>query len=149
MAIIDASVYVALISAHEKDHASSWAWFEQAQAAHEPIAAPVILLAEVAAALGRGTGDSVLAQRVVQQLKRSGVIDLIPVTIAMAERAAIIAADHRIRGCDAVYIALADQLGDCLVTLDRLQLERRRRDRDHPRTIGADIRFHESSPGFC
>ena len=124
MAVIDASVYVALISTHEKDHASSWAWFEQAQAAHEPIAAPVILLAEVAAALSRGTGDPVLAQRVVQQLKRSGVIELIPVTLVMAERAAIIAADHRIRGCDAVYIALADQLSDCLVTLDRQQLER-------------------------
>jgi len=124
MAVIDASAYVALISTREKDHASSWAWFEQAQAAHEPIAAPVILLAEVAAALSRGTGDSVLAQRVVQQLKQSGVIDLIPVTLSLAERAAIIAADHRVRGCDAVYIALADQLSDCLVTLDRQQLER-------------------------
>ena len=124
MAVIDASVYVALINPHEKDHASSWAWFEHNQAAHEPIAAPAILLAEVAAALGRGTGDSVLTQRVVQQLKHSGVIDLIPVTLALAERAAIIAADHRIHGCDAVYVALADQLGDCLVTLDQQQLER-------------------------
>jgi len=124
VAVIDASVYVALISAHEKDHASSWEWFEQAQATHEPMAAPVILLAEVAAALSRGIGDSVLAQRVVQQLKRSGVIDLLPLTLALAERAAIIAADHRIRGSEAVYIALADQLSDCLITLDRQQLER-------------------------
>ncbi len=124
MAVIDASVYVALISAHEKEHASSWRWFEQAQTAREPIAAPVILLAEVAAALSRGVEDPVLAHRVVQQLKRSGVIELIPVTLAFAERAGIIAANYRIRGCDAVYIALADQLGDCLVTLDRQQLER-------------------------
>jgi predicted nucleic acid-binding protein len=29
----------------------------------------------------------------------------------------MIAAEHRIRGCDAVYVALADQLGDCLITL--------------------------------
>jgi len=122
--VIDASVYVALINPHEKDHASSWAWFEQTQAAHEIISAPVIMLAEVAAALSRGTGDSVLVHRVVQQLKHSGVIDLIPVTLALAERATIIAADHRIRGCDAVYVALADQLSDCLVTLDRQQLER-------------------------
>jgi predicted nucleic acid-binding protein len=124
MAVIDASVYVALINAHEKDHARSWAWFEQAKAEQEPIVAPVILLAEVAAALRRGVGDLALAHRVVQQLKRSGVIELVPVTLAMAERAATIAADHRIRGCDAVYVALADQLGDCLVTLDQQQLER-------------------------
>jgi predicted nucleic acid-binding protein len=74
MAVIDASVYIALINAHEKDHRISWAWFEQAQAAWEPIVAPVILLAKVAAALSRGVGDFVLAHRVVQQLERSAVI---------------------------------------------------------------------------
>jgi predicted nucleic acid-binding protein len=60
----------------------------------------------------------------VQQLARSEVIELIPVTLAVAERAALIAAEHRIRGCDAVYVALAEQLSDALVTLDRQQLER-------------------------
>lgn len=123
MPVIDASVYIALINAREKDHTRSWASFGQTQAAQEPISAPVILLAEVAAALSRGVGDSALAHRAVQQLKLSGVIELIPVTLAMAERAAIIAAKHRIRGCDSVYIALADQLGDCLITLDRQQFE--------------------------
>ena len=124
MAVIDASVYIALIHAHEKDHTTSWAWFEQAKAAREPIVAPVILLAEVTAALSRGIGDAVLAQRVVGQLAHSGLIELVPVTLAMAERAAAIAAEHRIRGRDAIYVALADQLSDCLVTLDRQQLER-------------------------
>jgi predicted nucleic acid-binding protein len=124
MAVIDASVYVALIHAHEKDHMASWAWFERAKAAQEPVIAPVILLAEVAAALSRGIGDLQLAHRVVRQLKDSGLIELVPVTLALAERAAAIAADHRIRGCDAIYVALADQSGDCLVTIDRQQLER-------------------------
>jgi predicted nucleic acid-binding protein len=121
--VIDASVYVALIRADE-EHATSWAWFQGAQAAREPIAAPVILLAEVAAALSRGTGDPVLAQRAVQQLVHSGLIELVPATPAMAERAAAIAGDHRIRGRDAICVALAQRLGDCLVTLDRQQLER-------------------------
>jgi predicted nucleic acid-binding protein len=124
MAVIDASVYIALVNAHEREHSSSWAWFEQAKAADESIVAPVILLAEVAAALSRGAGDPALAHRVVQQLARSEVIELIPVTMAMAEQAAVIAAEHRIRGCDAVYVALADQLSDPLITLDRQQLER-------------------------
>jgi predicted nucleic acid-binding protein len=124
MAVIDASVYVALINAHESEHARCWAWFERVKAAQEPIVAPVILLAEVAAALSRGTGDPGLAHRALEQLKRSGVIELLPVTLALAERAAAVAADHRVRGCDAVYIALADQLDQPLVTLDRRQLER-------------------------
>jgi predicted nucleic acid-binding protein len=124
MAVIDASVYIALVNAHEREHSSSWAWFEHAQATGEAIVAPVMLLSEIAAALSRGIGDPTLAHRVVQQLARSDVIELIPVTLAMAEQAAVIAAEHRIRGCDAVYVALAEQLSNVLVTLDRQQLER-------------------------
>lgn len=124
MAVIDASVYVALINAKEKEHTNSWAWFEQAKKEQQTIAAPVILLAEVAAALSRGVGDLVLAHRVVGQLKRSRVIELVPVTLALAEQAAVIAGDYHIRGCDAIYVALASQLEDCLVTLDQQQLER-------------------------
>jgi predicted nucleic acid-binding protein len=124
MAVIDASVYVALINARESEHSSSWAWFEQAEAAQEPIVAPVILLAEVSAALSRGVGDPALAHQAVRQLLSSEVIELTPVTTTVTERAAAIAADHRIRGCDAVYVALAEQLDDCLVTLDQQQFER-------------------------
>jgi predicted nucleic acid-binding protein len=124
MPVIDASVYIALVNAREREHATSWTWFEQARVADEPVVAPVILLAEVAAALSRGMGDPTLAHRVVQQLAHSNVIGLIPVTQAMAEQAAGIAVEHRIRGCDAVYVAVAEQLSDTLVTLDRQQLER-------------------------
>ena len=124
MPVIDASVYISLINASEEQHDSSWAWFENAQAGRDQLVAPVILLAEVAAALSSGIADSALAQRVVDQLKRSEAIELVPVTSALAEQAAAIAADHRIRGCDAIYVALASRLGDSLVTLDRQQLER-------------------------
>ena len=124
MAVIDASVYVALINTHEHEHGSSWAWFERAKTAREPVTAPTILLAEVSAALSRGIGNPSLAHQAVQQLLRSNVIELAPVTKTVAKRAATIAADHRIRGCDAVYVALAEQRGDRLVTLDQQQLER-------------------------
>ena len=124
MAVIDANVYIALVHAHEPDHARSWTWFERALASEESIRAPVILLAEVAAAFSRGVGDHELARQVVQQLARSRTIELVPVGLTLAEHAASIAADHRIRGCDAVYVALAEQLNECLVTLDEQQLER-------------------------
>ena len=123
MAVIDASVYVALVNVHENEHASSWMWFEQALRSSEPVIAPTILLAEIAAALSRGTGDSALAHQIVQQLSKSRTIELVPVTEGLAARAATIAADYRIRGCDAVYVALAEEQEDTLVTLDRQQLE--------------------------
>ena len=124
MAVIDASVVVALINTHEQEHASSWAWFERARQADELMVAPVIMLSEVAAALSRGAGDSSLAHRAIRQLARAELIELVPVALVLAEQAAAIAADHRIRGCDALYVALADLLSEPLVTLDRQQLER-------------------------
>jgi len=124
MAIIDASVYVALINEREVGHASSWAWFQQAQSEEELIVAPVILLSEVASAVSRGSGDPAVAHQVVEQLKRANIVELVAVTPPLAERAADIAADTKIRGCDAIYVALAEQLNDDLVTLDRQQLER-------------------------
>lgn len=124
MAIIDASVYITLINAHEKRHTSCWRWFERAQEEGNTVLSPVILLAEVAAALSRGVGDITLAHRVLEQLKQSGVIELVPVTLSLAERAAMIAADYQIRGCEAIYVALASELEETLVTLDRQQIER-------------------------
>ncbi len=122
MAVIDASVYVALVNANEPGHAQSWVWFREAITAQEGIIAPVILLPEVAAALSRGVGDPDLAQRTVRQLRNSKAIALQPVTPEIAAQAADIAARHRIRGCDAVYVALAAHTGETLVTLDRQQL---------------------------
>lgn len=58
--------------------------------------------------------------------RESSFVGLLPVTRALAVRASEIAANQRIRGCDAVYVALADWLGAPLVTLDNQQLERGR-----------------------
>jgi predicted nucleic acid-binding protein len=123
MATIDASLYVALINDHELHHARSWAWFETARTKQEPMAAPAILLAEVASALGRGPGETE-ARQAIRDLERSSIIELVPVTRALARRAAELAAEHRLRGCDAIYVALAERRGDQLVTLDRQQVER-------------------------
>ena len=76
---------------------------------------------ELGAAISRGLGDPVLARKVVAELVDEGVIHLIPVDARLAERAAAIAIDHRIRGCDAVYVALAEALGEALVTFVQRQ----------------------------
>lgn len=124
MAVVDASVYVALINSLEEAHEECWAWLREAHPAGEPIAAPALLVAEVAAAIGRGADDAALARRAVQQILSGNVVELMPVTVSLTRRAASIAAEHRIRGADACYVALALRLGQELVTLDRQQLER-------------------------
>ena len=124
MAVLDASVYVALTNAREDHHEAAWKWFRQALVRGELVVAPVVILAEVAAALSRGQLDPRLAGSVIQRLVHSRSVELVPVSHGLGQLAATIAATHRIRGCDAIYVALAQQLGDTLVTLDRQQLVR-------------------------
>jgi predicted nucleic acid-binding protein len=124
MPVVDASVCVALFKADEPGHAPSLSWLEEAGKGDEPIVSPIILLAEVASALGRGLGETGLASQAVNFLRTTPLFELFPVTEALAVRAAEIAADQRIRGCDSIYVALAEQLEMELVTFDGQQLER-------------------------
>ena len=124
MPVVDASVFGALFKADEPGHESSRSWLLDAMTSDEPIVSPVILLAEVASALGRGLGEEELAREVVALLRTRRLIELFPVTEMLAARAAEIASEQKIRGCDAIYVALAQQLEMELVTLDGQQLER-------------------------
>jgi predicted nucleic acid-binding protein len=122
--VLDASVYVAMLKQEEPNHAASQKWYNDALASGTPLAAPLPFLAEVAGAISRSTGDTQLAEDVLAQIQALGVIELVLVDDFLGIRAAEIAARHRLRGCDALYVALAEQLEAALVTLDQEQLER-------------------------
>lgn len=124
MAVVDASVMVTVANRADPHHDVARDWHSRAVRAGEPLHAPWILVAEVAAAISRGQGDVSLAHRVVQCMTEGGLIHFSPIDAALAARAWAIAADRRIRGCDAVYVALAAELGETLVTLDAQQLAR-------------------------
>lgn len=122
--VVDASVYVAMLKHEEPGHEASQKWYNESLDNGIPLAAPLPFLAEVAGAISRTTGDAELAQDVISQVQALGVIELVPVNEFLGLRAAEIAAAHRLRGCDALYAALAEQLGAELVTLDQEQVER-------------------------
>ncbi len=124
MPVVDASVCVALFKSDEVGHEASRAWLAEAGEMEEPIVSPVILLAEVGSALGRGLGDDALARQAVSFLRVKGLVELHPVTEALAARASEIASEQHLRGCDSIYVALAKKLEMELVTLDGQQLER-------------------------
>lgn len=124
MSIIDTSVYVAIVNRTEPGHQASLAWFKHMERTNSPITAPAIFLAEVGAALSRGLGNAEIGHQIVNQLLQRNLVEIVPVTTYLGQRAALIAANYKIRGCDAVYVALAEQLERPLVTLDRQQLER-------------------------
>ncbi len=124
MSVVDASVVVALLKDDEEGHQASRSWIEHGLITGEVISSPAIVLAEVAAALSRGLREKEMAERAVSYLENSPLIEILPVTLSLGRRAAEIAAAERIRGCDAVYVALAERDAVELISLDRQQLER-------------------------
>ncbi|HFQ93736.1 MAG TPA: PIN domain-containing protein [Anaerolineae bacterium] len=124
MAVVDASVILAAVRTDDPHHEASKAWLDAIIAAESYFSAPVLLLGEVAAPLSRGYRQPERGKRMARRLQTASFVKLVPVTLSLASRAAVIAADYRIRGCDAVYVALAEALGEELITLDRQQRER-------------------------
>ena len=124
MYVIDASVHAADARPQEPHHAEARALLARLATEGRIVYLPVIVLAEVASAISRGTGRPALAQRLTATLRRVPYFQFVPVDDALGRLAAELAAQQQLRGCDAVYVALAQQRDATLITLDRQQRER-------------------------
>jgi predicted nucleic acid-binding protein len=122
--VIDASVHVADARPQEPHHAEAGALLARLAAEGSSVYLPEITLAKVAAAISPGAGLPSVAQRWVAALRRVPHFRFVPVDAALGDLAAWISAQYVIRGCDAVYVVLAQQRGGTLITLDRQQRER-------------------------
>ena len=124
MYVVDASVHVADARPQEPYHTEARALMANIAAKGFCVYLPEIVLAEVAAAISRGTGRAQVAQRLATVLRRVPHFQYVPVDAALGDHAAQISARYQIRGCDAVYVALALERSATLITLDRQQRER-------------------------
>lgn len=124
MSTVHASVFVALFNASDPSHHQTVMWLRDAITDGEPLRAPVTVLAEVASAVSIGTGEKQMGRDVAAQIRHSALFELLPIALALAERAAAIAAEHRFSGGDSLYFAVAETLADRLVTLDDSHLSR-------------------------
>ena len=124
MAVVDASVIVSALIPYDPNHSASQQWLNSIVGNPATVSAPTIILAEVASALTRGHANPQLATQIMNTLLGSKLITLVPVTTKLAESAAMVASQYKIRGCDAIYVALAQMLNEELITLDKQQRER-------------------------
>ncbi len=121
---IDASVFVSAFTPSEPAHPASKAFMLGVREQAIPIIVPVLVLPEISAALSRGQGRPELGMAFVQELKNFPNITFVDLDSTLADLAVDVAANHRLRGSDSVYAAVALRFGADLVTLDREQLER-------------------------
>jgi len=121
---VDASVFLNAFNPYEAGHEDSYHLLARFQGQATPIVVPTLVLPETAAAISRGRGDEALAREFAAALGRLPHLMLIAVDAILAQQAAGIAAQYRLRGSDAVYAAVALRFGSTMITLDREQRER-------------------------
>lgn len=124
MIVVDASVWMSSFVDGEIGHLSSRRFLRNVVTIRETIAGPGVLLAEVGGALARRLNDSAAAKAVIANIMADRSVRLFEVDRALFHSSAQTAADLKIRGYDAVYVALARELQAPLVTWDREQLVR-------------------------
>lgn len=122
--VVDTSVFLASMQVAEVYHADALALLERMETNEWPIYLPMIALSEIAGSLARTNGNPELAQRLTRLLRQQPHIALIAVDDRLGNLAADVAAQQRIRGCNAIYVALAQMYVATLITLDQEQIQR-------------------------
>ena len=119
---IDASVFVASARSDEPNYLLSRKFLRDARSME--VYCPTLALVECAAAIARQTSDPNLARELVSMIEDFPGIKLISLDLSMARRAAEIAVEHRLRGADAAYVAVADAFDAALISWDQEMLNR-------------------------
>ncbi len=121
---VDASVFVAASRAGEMHYRASRQFLQQVQAQQCDLYCPTLVLPECAAAIARPTADARLAEELVLLIQGIPRLHLVILDLPLAQRASQLAREHRIRGADSVYVAVADTFGSRLIAWDAELLER-------------------------
>jgi len=122
--VVDASLWVARLVPQDASHLVVRAWMEAGRLAETEFLAPALLLAELAGAISRRTGDAGLAAQALEHLQHLPGLRLVEMDRPLLDEAAHLAAELGLRGADATYAAVASRLNLPLATLDADQSAR-------------------------
>jgi predicted nucleic acid-binding protein len=122
--VVDASVWVSSLVPDDVNHMASSGWLGRELSVGSILVIPGHAPAEVAGAIARRTGQPALGGQAAARLLTLPSLRIVPIDASLAHAAANVAADHLLRGADAVYATVAQALNLPLVTLDA-ELQRR------------------------
>jgi len=121
---VDASVFVNAFNPIEIGHAESNRLLAELKTQGLPIVVPTLVFPEIAATISRVLGDAALARTFANTLREWPGLVIVALDDALSRQAVEAAAQYRLRGSDAVYVAVALRFGCALVTLDQEQRRR-------------------------
>ncbi|MBI5791090.1 MAG: type II toxin-antitoxin system VapC family toxin [Rhodocyclales bacterium] len=122
--IVDASVWVARFLAADRHHGVAMTCITALLEREARIVIPVLAWPEVAGAIARRTGNAEDGHDAVAIIRALRLIESIPMDQSLAYEATQVAGSIRLRGADAVYVALAVMRREPLISLDSEMLER-------------------------
>lgn len=124
MVVTDASIWVSRLVPQDAFHIASRDWLTAYTMEGGEIVVPALLEAEVTGAIARRIGDAQFALRAIETILRLPALRIVPVDKRLAHEASALAANLRLRGADAIYVAVALHLGIPLFTWDAEQRQR-------------------------
>ena len=117
-------MFVNAFNAHERGHGESLQILATIQQRGDPVIVPNLLVAEIASAVARLTDDRAGALQYASATAALPNLTLVALTAALGRQAAELAAAHRLRGADAVYLAVARRFATSLISRDEKELRR-------------------------
>jgi predicted nucleic acid-binding protein len=126
MYTVDASVWVNSFDQQEAGHEISRQFLTLLGQQTIAVTVPGLALAEVAGAISRTRKAPAQAQAFAMAMSNLPNLTLISLDTTLSEHALRLAAQHGLRGADAVYAAVAIETGYPLVSLDNEHLTRLR-----------------------
>jgi predicted nucleic acid-binding protein len=124
MLTIDASVFVSSLRAMEVSYRASQDFLEHLRRTHAAIVCPTLAITETVAAIARTSRNTASALKAGFSLDSLENLTLVPIDTTLAREAAAIAAEHFLRGSDAVYVAVAVRHRASLITWDNEMQQR-------------------------
>lgn len=122
--IVDASVWVASVLKDDAHHDVSLAFLHRFVMERQIATLPLLVWAEIAGAVARRTGDTDRGMKVAKLIAAKIWVRGVVLDATLADEAMCLAGKLRLRGADAVYVALAAACREPLITLDAEMLER-------------------------
>jgi predicted nucleic acid-binding protein len=120
---VDASVFVSALRSTDPAHEQSVSFLGESGSG-SLIVLPNLVRPEVAGAVRRATGDRGLARRALRMLSEAPHFTTVAIDDDLADSAAELAIEARLRGADSIYVATARRFDALLVTLDEEQRTR-------------------------
>ncbi len=122
--VVDACVWIAAFPPKEAQHFPAAELIKQLARQRPNVTVPTLALAETCGAIARRSDSPEVAPVILNFLLAQSWITYADIDATLGQEAASIAMKCRLRGADAVYVALAATRDEPLITLDAEMLER-------------------------